>query len=178
MSFKKSFFITKYILLCLVVVSLSSCAGTSKRTSSSYYESDEYFNHLYTTLNYTPKQKRLISVGKESLGTPYVYGGTSPTRGFDCSGFTQYMYKKALDVNLPRTAREQNEIGQYVSRDYLLPGDLVFIDLIGDLSHVGVYIGEGRFFHASTSQNRMMVADMNNPYYSVRYDSSKRVIKY
>lgn len=172
MNFKKLFIIT-------ICIMLSACGTTApKREALSYYESDEYFNHLYETQNYTPKQKRLVSVGKDLIGTPYVLGSTNPERGLDCSGFTQYVYKHGLDINLPRTARQQNAAGQYVSRQYLLPGDLVFLDLAGDLSHVGIYIGDGRFFHASTSRNRLMVADMNNPYYSQRYDSAVRVARY
>lgn len=177
MSFKKPFFITKYFLLCFIVVSLASCAGTSKRTSSNYYESDEYFQHLYGTMNYTPIQERLVRVGKEQIGTPYVYGGTSPSKGFDCSGFTQYVYKHAINVNLPRRARDQQAVGQFIPKEYMLPGDLVFLDLVGKLSHVGIYIGEGKFFHASTSQHRLMVADLNSPYFSNYYNSSVRLLK-
>ena len=128
-------------------------------------------------MNYTPIQERLVRVGQKQIGTPYVYGGTSPTKGFDCSGFTQYVYKNAIDVNLPRRAYDQQAMGQFIPKEYMLPGDLVFLDLVGDRSHVGIYIGEGKFFHASTSQGRLMVADLHSPYFSNYYDSSIRLLK-
>lgn len=166
---KKLFIIT----ICFIAV---SCAN--RYEPQSYYETDEFFEYIYKKLDYTPRQKALIAKGKEQIGTPYVLGGQTPDAGFDCSGFTRYIYKQSLGVNLPRTAAEQNKAGTYVARDYLLPGDLVFLDLQGDLSHVGVYIGEGQFFHASTSKNRLMVANMNGPYYTSRYDSAVRVVGY
>lgn len=171
MYFKKLFFIT----ICFIA---TNCAGTPSKSPASYYETDEYFAKVERKYNYTPTQKRIIDVARSQIGTPYVYGGTSPNRGLDCSGFTQYVYKASVGVNLPRTARQQNRAGKYVARNYLLPGDLVFLDLSGDLSHVGIYIGDGRFFHASTSKNRLMVANMNSPYYAQRYDSAVRVARY
>jgi cell wall-associated NlpC family hydrolase len=175
MNFKKLFFITKCFVLCII---LTNCAGSvASRTSSSYFESDEYFAKLYATQNYTPAQKRVISTGKEQIGTPYVFGGTSPRKGLDCSGFTQYVYKNALGISLPRTAREQSTIGQFIPQQYILPGDLVFLDLVGDRSHVGIYIGDGKFFHASTSRKRLMVADLYSPYFRPKFDSAVRVIR-
>ena len=154
---------------------LASCASNTQ-SAPNYYESAAYFEHLYETQNYTPIQENLVKIGQGQIGTPYVYGGSSPSRGFDCSGFTQYVYKNAIGVNLPRTARKQSAIGQYIPRQYILPGDLIIMDLVGDKSHVGIYIGEGKFFHASTSRGRLTVADMNSPYFSPRYDSSVRVL--
>lgn len=171
MNFKKLFFITKCFVLCLVV---ASCTSTPDRSPKKVSEDPVYLDGLESKLNYTPAQKRLIRTGRSLIGTPYVYGGTSPTNGLDCSAFTQYVYKKALGVNLPRTARQQSRIGKRIPRKYLLPGDLVFLNLSGNLSHVGIYIGDGKFFHASTSKNRLMVTSLNSSYFSSRYHSAVR----
>lgn len=173
MPIKKSFFIT---ICCGFLMLLGACSSTPK--PQNYYESDEYFNYLYSHLNFTPRQKEIVSTGKELIGTPYVYGGTDPREGLDCSGFTQYVYKQSVGVSLPRRARDQNNVGQIVPRKYMLPGDLVFLNLAGRLSHVGIYIGDGRFFHASTSRKRLMVADLNSSYFSPRFDSAVRVTGY
>lgn len=171
MNFKKLFFIT----ICFIV---ANCAGSSvSRQPQGYFESAEYFNKLYATQNYTPIQERIVRTGQAQIGTPYVLGGTKPGSAFDCSGFTQYVYKEALGFNLPRRARDQAYVGQLIPQQYLLPGDLVFLDLAGDKSHVGIYIGDGKFFHASTSRKRLMVADLYSPYFSRHFDSAIRVIK-
>lgn len=168
----------KKLFIITICFAFSACASTPTRQPQSYYESDEYFEHLYDTLNFTPRQKAIVATGKEQIGVPYVFGGTDPNEGLDCSGFTQYVYKQSVGITLPRRASDQNKVGQIVPRSYLLPGDLVFLNLAGRLSHVGIYIGEGRFFHASTSRKRLMVADLNSSYFAPRFDSGVRVTNY
>lgn len=161
---------------------LASCSTSSKvpphNQSVTERESMDEFEKTYSKYNVTAKQKSLIEEGRKLLGTRYRYGGTNPATGMDCSAITRHIYREATGIELPRTARLQNKVGKYVSRNHLLPGDLVFLDLSGDLSHVGVYIGDGKFFHASSSKNRLMVANMNSPYYAKRYDSAVRVTRY
>ncbi len=94
--------------------------------------------------------RRLTSMALSYLGVPYVYGGSSPS-GFDCSGFVSYVFAQA-GIHLPRTADDQYLVGRPVSRENLRTGDLVFfVDDSGELSHVGMYLKDGEFIHASTS---------------------------
>jgi Cell wall-associated hydrolases (invasion-associated proteins) len=105
------------------------------------------------------------------VGVPYVFGGTSRS-GFDCSGYTQYVFKGS-GTYLPRTASEQFHVGSSVTRNQLQPGDLVFFSTYAPgASHVGIYIGGGRFVHASNSGVR--VTNLNDSYYSSRYLGARR----
>lgn len=106
-------------------------------------------------------------------GIPYVWGGTS-RKGFDCSGFTQYVFAGSK-ISLPRTAAEQYNIGTSVNRQQLQPGDLVFFSTYqSGASHVGIYIGGGNFIHASTSGG-VRITSLNDSYYKTRYLGARRV---
>ncbi len=108
------------------------------------------------------------------VGTDYKYGGTT-TNGFDCSGFTSYVFKK-LGLELPRTSKEQYKTGQKISSDELRPGDLVFFNTSGDgVSHVGIYVGKGKFAHSSTSKG-VTLTSMSDSYYEQRYLGARRVM--
>jgi cell wall-associated NlpC family hydrolase len=104
----------------------------------------------------------LVALARRQIGVRYVLGGTDPARGFDCSGFLQYVMRR-MDVRLPRTAAEQARVGQEVPRDVsrLLPGDILTFGRGGRVSHVGVYIGGGRFIHASTGSRRITEARLD-----------------
>lgn len=88
---------------------------------------------------------------------PYSYGGTTPS-GFDCSGFTRWVFSHALGRELPRTAAEQSALGVGVSLDELVPGDLLFWGSGSGVYHVGIYAGDGEYIHASTGGGRVMRA--------------------
>ncbi|NFK77812.1 CHAP domain-containing protein [Clostridium botulinum] len=105
----------------------------------------------------------VISYARQYLGTPYVYGGTSPS-GFDCSGFVQYVYKNAAGISLPRTTYDQIGVGSRVSQDQLQPGDLVF----PDAGHVGIYIGGGQMIHASKPGDVVKISSVWAFYAGVR----------
>lgn len=115
----------------------------------------------------------LINIGKKYMGTKYVWGGTTP-RGFDCSGYTQYVFREA-GVSIPRTTWTQYTTGKAVSKSQLKTGDLVFFNTAGGPSHVGIYIQGGKFIHASTSQG-VTITPLNDPYYwGKRYLGARRV---
>jgi cell wall-associated NlpC family hydrolase len=104
----------------------------------------------------------LVALARKQIGVRYSLGGTSPDRGFDCSGFLQYLMR-GLDVRLPRTAAEQARAGEEVPRDLsrLLPGDILTFGRGGRVTHVGVYVGGGRFIHASTGSRRIIEARLD-----------------
>ncbi len=112
------------------------------------------------------------------LGTPYLYGGLSK-RGVDCSAFSRAVYREWVAVDLPRSSRDQYRVGVPVTPDGLRPGDLIFFDTLerGHVTHVGVYLGEGRFAHASSTKG-VAHAELNQRYYQRAYWGSKRLLRH
>lgn len=112
------------------------------------------------------------------LGVAYRFGGSTPTSGLDCSGFIQYIFKKSLKINMPRTAAEMARTGRSVSRDELAPGDLVFFNTRGFAnSHVGLYMGNGKFIHSPRTGKSVEVVNLGSDYWSKRYNGARRVNK-
>jgi cell wall-associated NlpC family hydrolase len=111
----------------------------------------------------------VVSIALQYLGVPYVWGGASPS-GFDCSGLTMYVYAK-VGVYLPHNAAMQYGMGTPVSRSQLAPGDLVFFN---GLSHVGMYIGGGRFVHAPHTGDVVKISSLSEYWYSATYVGARR----
>lgn len=110
------------------------------------------------------------------MDVAYRRGGTTAAQGFDCSGFVRHVVAQAHGVLLPRTASEQAQATQAIRRGDLHPGDLVFFNTLGARhSHVGIYLGEGRFIHAPRSGARVRVERIGLPYWSSRFDGARRV---
>jgi cell wall-associated NlpC family hydrolase len=110
------------------------------------------------------------------IGTPYHRGGRSPEVGFDCSGFVGYLFSEVVNLTLPRSAREIWRVGTPVDADQLEPGDLVFFNTMRrPLSHVGVFIGDGRFIHAPASGGAVRTESMNDRYWSRRLEGARRI---
>jgi cell wall-associated NlpC family hydrolase len=111
------------------------------------------------------------------LGSPYKMGGTDPRQGVDCSGFVRHVYKTTEDIDLPHSARDISRNGEPVERDQLQPGDLVFFNTLHrPYSHVGIYAGDGKFVHATSSRSKeVMVSNMNDRYWRTRYEGARRV---
>lgn len=118
----------------------------------------------------------LASTALSYLGIKYRFGGNSPAQGFDCSGLVRYAAEKSLGLKLPRRSSEMARLGQSVKRDELERGDLVFFNTRGHrFSHVGIYLGEGKFVHAPSTGSRVRVEDMNIGYWKKRYNGARRL---
>jgi cell wall-associated NlpC family hydrolase len=118
----------------------------------------------------------LISTAVGLMGIPYLRGGNSAESGFDCSGFVRYIYKETIGLVLPRSADQQANTTQKIDRSELKPGDLVFFNTMRrTFSHVGIYLGEGKFIHSPRSGASVRIEDMRIPYWNVRFDGARRV---
>ena len=121
----------------------------------------------------------LIGNAMGLLGVAYRYGGTSASTGFDCSGFMQHIFRKTMQINLPRTSAEQAKMGVAVSRSELQPGDMVFFSTSrGRISHVGLYIGNNRFIHAPRTGKSIEITSLGNKYWNSKYVTARRVKRY
>ncbi len=120
------------------------------------------------------KSSQIVSAANSVMGTKYVWGGTT-AKGFDCSGFVGYVFKQS-GVKLPRTSAGMYATGTSVAKKNLQAGDLVFFNTSGKgVSHVGIYIGNGKFAHSATSKG-VSIAKLNDPYYwGSKYIGAKRV---
>lgn len=144
----------KRFLFVLAACLVMSIMGTTQASASS-------FDSLYKN-------------ARSYLGVPYKWGGTT-SKGFDCSGFTQVVFKNN-GTSIPRTTGQQYKTGKAVSKSNLQQGDLVFFNTTGrGVSHVGIFVGNNNFIHASTSRG-VMISSINDPYYwGSRYIGARRV---
>ena len=111
------------------------------------------------------------------LGVPYRWGGTNPSEGLDCSGLVQWVYRGSANLLLPRRSDEMMAHGQPVTTDALRSGDLVFFNTMQRTgSHVGIYIGQGRFIHAPNSRGVVRIESLDQGYWASRYDGARRLI--
>ncbi|HMK76223.1 MAG TPA: NlpC/P60 family protein [Thermodesulfobacteriota bacterium] len=117
----------------------------------------------------------LVRVAKAFLGVPYKLGG-STLKGIDCSALVKKIYE-VFNIQLPRTAREQFTVGKRVEKDQLEEGDLVFFRRAGNRAHVGIYVGDNQFIHASFSSREVRIDHLNAPYYSERFLRGVRVME-
>lgn len=119
---------------------------------------------------------RMMRVAKKMLGIPYRFGGNT-TRGIDCSAYVQKVFR-FLNLPLPRTAREQYAVGREVPKDSLETGDLVFFRTYARYpSHVGIYLGDSKFIHASSRGKKVSIDSLDTPFYSKRFIGAKRLVQ-
>ncbi len=119
-----------------------------------------------------PVGERAALFARRLLGTPYRWGGDSPSTGFDCSGFVRFVYAR-FGVKLPHSSYADFELGKRVPRGSLQPGDLVFFNGVG---HVGMYIGGGRFIQAPHTGTVVQVTSLSEPWYRSSYDGARRLV--
>ncbi len=120
------------------------------------------------------KGQAVIDLAKTFLGTPYVYGGASPS-GFDCSGFVYYLYQQ-FGVSLYRTAAGQAQNGIIVSREEMIPGDIIlFSSSGGPITHVGLYVGDGQFIHSPQTGKTVEIVPLSSSYYDRGFMGARRI---
>jgi cell wall-associated NlpC family hydrolase len=117
------------------------------------------------------ERARIVRFARRYLGIPYSYGGASPASGFDCSGFTRFVYAH-FGIELPHFSGGQFDLGRRVARAALRPGDLVFFDGLG---HVGIYVGGGRFIHAPHTGTQVSIDPLDG-WYGAEYDGARRLV--
>ncbi len=145
-----------------------SCKKNSSETRQlSYYSMQEALE----------VRQSLLNIAKDYIGVPYVWGGTSPW-GFDCSGYTQYVFDK-MDIALARTVEDQLKDGIIVAKEDLQCGDLVIFSYTGTYgsfaSHVGIYVGNDQVIHASSGSG-ITISDLNSQYYVTHYQCARRIV--
>ncbi|NLC35759.1 MAG: C40 family peptidase [Alcaligenaceae bacterium] len=120
--------------------------------------------------------RNLASTALNYLGINYRFGGNSPAQGFDCSGLVRYAAEKSLGLKLPRRSSEMARLGESIKRNELESGDLVFFNTRGQrFSHVGIYVGDGKFVHAPRTGSKVRVESMNVGYWQKRYNGARRL---
>lgn len=112
------------------------------------------------------------------VGSPYLLGGTTPEAGLDCSGFVGHVFKQTAGVNLPHDSLAISELSQPLAPADIQPGDLVFFNTLNRaFSHVGIYLGDDRFVHASSSRTgSVMVSSLRDRYWQKRFEGARRVV--
>jgi cell wall-associated NlpC family hydrolase len=123
------------------------------------------------------RASEMVLTAMNFLGVPYRRGGTNADQGFDCSGFTRHVFESSLGLLLPRRADEQATTAGLlnINRHELKPGDLVFFNTLRrTFSHVGIYVGDGRFIHAPRPGGEVRVEDMGGSYWSTRFTGARR----
>jgi murein DD-endopeptidase / murein LD-carboxypeptidase len=153
----------KIALFALIgVVLLSSCSGSIRRTAS------------YPQPLPQKAARLLVNEAGKHVGEPYHYGGTT-RKGWDCSGFVKTVYQRTLNITLPRTSDEMFRSSFQIPPSYARPGDLVFFKIRHKKpSHVGIFIGDNRFIHVSTSDG-VIISKLDDPYYQRYLLAIKRI---
>lgn len=123
------------------------------------------------------RSRKIISIAKTKLGKKYVWGASGTKNTYDCSSFTKYVYRN-FDIAIPRTSIRQSKHGTYIKRADLQKGDLIFFDTSkrkkGYVNHVGIYLGDNKFIHASSAKKKVVITSLNQKFYSQRYKGARR----
>jgi cell wall-associated NlpC family hydrolase len=152
---------------------LAGCGGLPQRASppaATAYRAPE------SEAAADPRRSEALLQALLALDVDYRYGGGSPSQGFDCSGLVAYVFQQAYGIRLPHSTQAQSELGTPVAPGDLEPGDLVFYDTLGrPYSHVGIYLGNGRFVHAPKTGARVRVESLRAGYWASRFSGARRI---
>lgn len=159
------------ILACAVIVLATLATGCAP------FRPGVPVDHVSTTAGQQGPGALIAQQARAQMGAPYRYGGADPQRGFDCSGLVSFAHARE-GVNVPRTAAAQFSAARKVALADVRPGDLLFYRLIAgskDVTHVGIYTGQGRFVHAPQTGKRVSEASIDEPYYRERFAGAGRL---
>lgn len=167
------------IALCLVFASGINAAQTTQPNDdlSKFLTDKAMLDRISEAGNQMQNQASDLILGAMGfLGVPYRRGGNSAESGFDCSGFVKAIYAQTIGLVLPRSAAQQAAATQAIDKSELRPGDLVFFNTMRHaFSHVGIYVGNGKFIHSPRPGAEVRVEDMGLAYWARRYDGARRV---
>lgn len=159
---------TLLCLLGLLALLLAACGGGATRPGETV--------HVERGPPVTGAAKDVLFTALALVGTPYRYGGNTPTGGFDCSGLVGYVYREAAALQLPRSTREIAAVkARQVKRHQLRSGDLVLFGK-GRVDHIGIYVGEGRFVHAPSSGGTVRLDHLDGHYWRDRWAGGRRLL--
>ncbi|WP_339506351.1 C40 family peptidase [Pseudomonas sp. EA_15y_Pfl1_P102] len=165
------------LILIVCAALLSACASRPPPPAPVAVKPKPVFN--YSTQNFSPVAEDVLFRALGLVGTPYRWGGNTPDSGFDCSGLIGFVFRDAAGISLPRTTRELIVMrAQDVSEQNLQTGDLLFFATGGgsQVSHAGIYVGEGRFVHAPQTGGTVKLDTLSKAYWQNAYLSAKRVL--
>ena len=165
------------LILILCAALLSACASRTPSPAHVAMKPRSVFS--YSNQSFSPAAEDVLFRALGLVGTPYRWGGNTPDSGFDCSGLIGFVFRDAAGISLPRTTRELIVMrGQDVSEQNLQTGDLLFFATGGgsQVSHAGIYVGEGRFVHAPQTGGTVKLDTLSKAYWQNAYLSAKRVL--
>lgn len=131
----------------------------------------------YTAAEASTIRNLLVQTALSNVGSRYTYAGTTKESGFDCSGLVYRSYLDAAGIRLPRMVSDMYQRGTAVAKDELLPGDLLFFNTLGYISHVGMYIGNNKFVHAENERTGVVITKVDRPYYVRTFVGARRHIE-
>jgi cell wall-associated NlpC family hydrolase len=168
----------KILLLSLLLAANVQAAPTGSEDAMSGFLVDKGLMSKIDQVRQSVEEKAsdLVVTALGFLGVPYHRGGNTAESGFDCSGFVKAMYEQTIGLILPRRAEQQAAATQKIEKNELQPGDLVFFNTMKRaFSHVGIYVGEGKFIHSPKPGAEVRVESMNINYWKQRFDGARRV---
>ncbi|WP_137819312.1 C40 family peptidase [Pseudomonas sp. 2FG] len=153
-------------------------AGSTGHTVKAYSASNRSTHKPSPSALAAEHSSSVLSRAVNALGIRYRWGGSTPEKGFDCSGLVKYAFDNIDEVDLPRTSNAMSRAdGQRVSRDQLEPGDLLFFNIRSrKVNHVAIYLGNDRFIHAPRRGKSVTIDTLNKPYWKRHYALAKRVL--
>lgn len=169
----------KYLLIILSTLVFTGCSLSSKNT---YTNGNSNINNSPQASNFSPEQRQDIALTALSMmETSYNWGGKKPDFGVDCSGLVSYVFAKSVNYKITGSAKHMALQGKDISIDKafnrsLAPGDLLFFNTTGkSYSHVGIYIGDSKFLHASSGKGKVILSSINNKYFKSKLERIKRI---
>lgn len=151
--------------LCLAMVLLAGC-GKQRVPASAYHQEQAGLG----------TGAAIVAAAKTQLGRPYVYGGSSPAKGFDCSGLV-YWACASNGITVPRVSRDQASTGQRISRNDLRPGDIVVFKIPRSGYHTGIYIGQDKFIHSPKPRSKVRIESLSLSYWKKNFLTARRVAR-